>query len=263
MTTRCTVIKITRRDATVEGYTEHDRDLTIDSVDYLSSAGYTPFSVQRTSDISADNQEYHGLIDNDNITASDILSGRYDGARLEFILVDWSTQTKVRTLGIYIIGAVSVISGKYVADMRSIESELQKPIGRIVTLRCQYDLGDSDCGYSLSADSGEVDSVTSARRVFVDAALSQADGYYNGGKVVWTSGENTGRTMDVRRYIASTDTIELFEPMQSDIAVSDQYSIYRGCDKTIATCIGTFSNGVNFGGFPYVPGQSNLISGNT
>ena len=41
------------------------------------------------------------------------------------------------------------------------------------------------------------------------------------------------------------------------------YDLYRGCDKTFETCRDTFSNSVNFRGFPYIPGISDLISGQT
>lgn len=263
MTTRCTVVKITRQDATVEGYTDHDDNLTISGVTYLSSAGYTPFSVTRGSELKPDNQELVGLIDNDNLSADDLLAGVYDGARLELMLVDWSTQTKVTTLGLFILGPVRVAGDLYTVEMQSIESELAKPIGRTVTLKCPYELGDSDCGYSLSSVSGSVSSVVTADRVITDSSRTEADDYFNGGKLVWTSGANNGRTMDVKKYTLSTKQIELFEPMPSTVAVSDTFDLYRGCDKTIATCINTFSNGTAFGGFPYLPGTSNLIAGNT
>ena len=140
---------------------------------------------------------------------------------------------------------------------------MAKPIGRTYGTRCDADLGDARCGYSLSADSGAVASVTMAKRVFVDTGRSVADGYYDGEKVIWTSGANAGRTMDVKKYTLSTQTIELFEPMASGIAASDTYDLYRGCDKTFETCRDTSSNSVNFRGFPYIPGISDLISGQT
>lgn len=34
----------------------------------------------------------------------------------------------------------------------------------------------------------------------------------------------------------------------------------RGCDKRFATCVGVFGNGVNFQGFPYVPGDDFLTA---
>lgn len=261
MTTLATCWKITRRDATIEGYTDHDANLTVSGVTYLSSAGYAPSAIERSSDMQADNQELRGIIDNDNITDAELLAGVYDGARVEVLLVDWSTQTLVTKLLVGHLGEVSISENEYSVTLKSIEAELSKPIGRVFGLRCDADLGDSRCGYSLTADAGEVDTVTTSRRVWTDTGRSEADDYYTGGKVEWLTGANAGRVMDVKHYTLATQTIELFEPMASDIAPGDTYEISRGCDKTFATCRDTFSNVENFRGFPYIPGVSDLISG--
>lgn len=263
MTTHATAWKIRRADTTVEGYTDHDRDRTVDSQLYKTAAGYAPSAVARRSDLSADNQQVVGIIDSVDITAQNLLNGIYDGARVDMLQIDWDVQTLVRTLLVGFMGRPKVAGERYEIELHSIESELQKPIGRLVELRCQYDLGDSDCGFTLTADSSVVDSVTSARRVFVDAALAQADGYYNHGKVEWTTGSNAGLVSDVKRYLSGTDTVELFEPLPFDIEVGDGYDIFRGCDKTFATCKGTFSRNKTTGSYPHVPGEANLVAGNT
>lgn len=263
MTTLATCWKITRRDTVVEGYTSHDKDLTVGGVDYLSSAGYAPSAVERGSSMQADNQQVIGIIDADSLSADDLRSGIYNGARVEVLLVDWSTSTQVTKLLVGNFGSVKIEGGQYSVDMHSIEAELAKPIGRTYGLRCDAELGDTRCGYSLSADSGTVASVTTAKRVFVDTGRSEADDYYTGGKVEWLTGANAGRVMDVKRYTLGTQTIELFEPMASDISAGDTYEISRGCDKTLETCRDTFDNTVNFRGYPYIPGVSDLVAGQT
>lgn len=263
MTTHATCWKVTRRDTTVEGYTDHDLDLTVGGVTYVSAAGYAPSAVERTSDMSADNQQVVGIIDTDNLDAGDLLNGAYDGARVELFMVDWSTETMVAKLLVGHFGSVRVEDNSYSVDLHSIEAELAKPIGRTFSLRCDAELGDTRCGYALTNDTGAIDSITTQRRVFVDASLAKADGYYDGGKLEWTSGANAGRIADVKRYIAATDTVELYEPMPDDFAVSDAFDIWRGCDKTFETCRDTFSNEINFQGFPYIPGISDVVTGRT
>ena len=263
MTTLATGWKVTRRDAVVEGYTDHDEDKTVGGVTYVSAAGYAPSAVERSSDMQADNQEVLGIIDTDNLNAGDLLNGAYDGARVELILFDWATETLVEKLLVGHFGSVTVEGNRYAVTLHSIEAELSKPIGRTFGVRCDADLGDSRCGYSLSADSGSITSITTQRRVFIDTSRTEADGYYDGGKLVWTSGANDGRTMDVKKYTAASDTIELYEPMPDDFSVTDAYDIYRGCDKTFATCKATFSNQENFQGFPYIPGLSDIINGDS
>ena len=263
MTTQATGWKVTRRDAVVEGYTDHDENKTVDGVTYVSAAGYAPSSVERTNSMQADNQQVIGIIDNVNLSESDLLAGVYDGARVEVFLYDWSTSTKITDLLVGHFGSVQVVDNQYTIELQSIESELAKPIGRTYGLTCDAELGDTRCGYSLSAATGTVTSVTTARRVFTDTSRTEADDYFKNGKITWTSGANIGRTMDVKKYTLSTKTIELFEPMPSDIVSTDAFNIYRGCDKTLETCRDTFSNSDNHRGFPYVPGVSDLISGQT
>ena len=262
MTTLATCWKITRQDAIVEGYTDHDADLVIGGTTYLSSAGYVPSAIERKSDLSANNQQVVGLLDADSLSAQDLLAGVYDGARVDILLVDWSVPALVSTLLAGHLGAVQLAGDQYTAELQSLEAELNKPIGRTVQLRCDADLGDARCGYTLTGTACTVTSVTSAR-VFIDSALTAADGLFDGGKVVWQTGANAGRSMDVKTYTAATDTVELYEPMASAIEVGDTALLYRGCDKTFATCRDIFANAVNFRGFPYVPGNSNVLAGNT
>ena len=47
-------------------------------------------------------------------------------------------------------------------------------------------------------------------------------------------------------------TIQCAFPTGS-IHVGDAISVYRGCDHTLNTCVTDFSNGINFGGHPFLP----------
>lgn len=263
MTTDVLCMKITRTDATVEGYTEHDQDLVVDGTTYLASGGYVPSSIERRSDLSPNNQNIVGLIDNSNITPAKLRGGVYDGARVDVLKVDWTNTATFSTLQVYFIGKIIVRQNSYIATLLSIENELNKPIGKVAGNRCDADLGDGRCKFSLSAVTGTVSAVTTAKRIFTDTGRTEADGLFNGGYLQWTSGANNGLRMDVKKYTLSTTTIELYEPMTGVIAATDTYNIYRGCDKTRETCRDEFSNTINFRQFPYSPGTSNLLSGNT
>ena len=263
MTTLCNCWKITREDAEVYAFTDHDRDLTVGGVNYLSALGFVPSAVERSSDLTADNQTLAGIIDDATITAADLRTGKWDGARVEIIEVDWETATKERTLLVGFLGSVEIKSGQYSATLTSLEAELQKPIGRTVQLRCDADLGDSRCGYSLTADSATA-TVINNDLSFTATSLTAADAAYNGGKLTWTTGAaNDGLTFDVKRYVAATKTIELYEPTPYTIQASDPFDIYLGCDKTMETCRDTFSNIDNFRAFPHLPGIKEIVAGNT
>ena len=260
MTTLSTCWKLTRNDATVYAFTDHDADLVIGGVTYQSAVGFAPSAVERTIDLTADNQKLTGIIDSVTLTPGDLRTGKFDGARVEIIEVDWSTQTKERTLLVGFLGTVTLVDNQYTAELTSLESELAKPIGRTVALRCDANLGDARCGFSLSSDSVTVTTGGGALS-FIDTGLTADDAYYNGGKITWLTGDNAGLTFDVKRYVAASDTVELFEPTPYTIAVGDTANIFRGCDRTFETCRDTFDNVENFRGFPHVPGVKDLISG--
>jgi len=260
-TTLSTCVKITRRDANVEGYTDHDVDIIVDSILYRSSAGYVPSAVERKSDLTHDNLSIVGIIDNNNIQEDDILSGVYTGARVEIFTVDWFNPSSgpVSNFLVGFFGAPEIDGARYVLELSSLEIELNKNIGRVFDLRCDADLGDSRCGFALVSDSGSITSIVTDKRVFVDSTIVKVDGYYDGGKITWTSGQNIGRSMDVKSQVGGT--IELYEPMHYGFSASDAYDITQGCDKTFETCRDTFSRAIDFRGFPHIPGISSIASG--
>lgn len=261
MTTLAQGWKVTRTDAQVYAFTDHDRDRTVDGVVYKSAIGFVPSAVARTTKMQSDNQSLTGIIDSIDITADDMRTGRWNGARVEIIEFDWETQVKQRTLLVGFLGSLSLVNNQYTATLSSLEIELQKPIGRTVALRCDADLGDTRCGYTLTSDVGSVTTVVS-NLSFADVSLTAADGYYNYGKLTWLTGDNAGLTFDVKRYQSTGNVVELYEPTPQGIQAGDTYNIFRGCDKTFETCRDTYANAVNFRGFPHVPGVKDLIAGN-
>jgi hypothetical protein len=110
-----------------------------------------------------------------------------------------------------------------------------------------------DCEDFSYYEVGTVTSVTN-NRVFADSSRAEADGYFTGGLLTWQSGNNEGRTMEVRVYLAASDQFALFEAMPEDIQVGDTYRVHIGCDKSLTACRDTFDNVPNHRGFPYIPG---------
>jgi uncharacterized phage protein (TIGR02218 family) len=138
----------------------------------------------------------------------------------------------------------------------------------IVTPGCRVDLYSSDCGVdpNLHYNDGTVDAITDGSlgaladsMLFFDDTMTEADGTFNLGTVVWQTGLNAGRTSEVRAYFFDRGRIELWEPTPFPIQVGDTYKIYLGCNKTEKTCGDIFNNIVNHRGFPHVPGGDSII----
>src|SRR4051794_9333740 len=87
-TTYTTLFKVTRKDGTVLGFTEHDEDLVVGGVTYLSSSSYNRFNLNQTSDGRTNTTELTGAIDS-VITRADIEARLYDEAAVQKLLCNW------------------------------------------------------------------------------------------------------------------------------------------------------------------------------
>lgn len=258
-TTTATLFRITRTDAQVFGFTSHDQDIVYGGVTYSASAGYTRTAISGDAGLAADSVDIEGVLDI-TVTEADILAGLWDHARLDMLLIDWADQTEVATLKSGWLGEITTGTTGFKAELMGLTSALAQNVTELTSPTCRADLGDTRCGKSLAAFTfaGTVTSATD-RRVFV-SDLANADGYFIGGEVTWSTGANAGLTMEVKTSLA-TGAVTLFLPMPYDIAAGDTFSAVTGCDKTIATCVAKFANAVNFRGEPYLPGTHFLIKG--
>lgn len=82
-------------------------------------------------------------------------------------------------------------------------------------------------------------------------------GYFDGGKITFTSGANAGRSMEVKAYVPGL--LVLAMPMPYPLAVGDAYSLTPGCGRRIIEdCVGVYNNAINFDGEPCRPGTDDL-----
>src|SRR4051812_45956894 len=89
VTSLATCWKITRCDGMVLGFTDHDRKLFIDNIEYDSIAGFTPSTVESSSNLAVDNLDLAGQFYPTKITEVDLLAGKYDFAEVEIFLVNY------------------------------------------------------------------------------------------------------------------------------------------------------------------------------
>jgi uncharacterized phage protein (TIGR02218 family) len=153
----------------------------------------------------------------------------------------------------------------FVAEVRSLTHFLNQPVGRTYQYYCDAELGDRRCGVSLAAPSysasGSVATV-SGDRSFTAAGLGGfALNWFALGRVEWTSGANAGRRAEVSIHsvAAGAAKITLIEAPVRAITIGDGFFIQAGCDKQFVTCRTKFGNGVNFRGFPEIPGDDTIV----
>lgn len=259
-TTLATCWKVTRRDGEGFGFTDHDFDLTVEGQIYEARTGYTRSAVHAIADLSVDNLDIESALDSETLNAADLRAGVWDGAEVEIFLVNWAALSQGKIiLKRGTIGQVDLKDTVFKAELRGLTEALSQQIVELYTPDCRADLGDSRCKVELAALT-VTGSVTASddRYGFADTSRAEADGYWDGGLVTWTSGANVGRKMEVGAFAAGVFT--LFLPMPSEIAVGDTYSVRPGCDKAFETCKSRFNNVLNFRGEPHVPGSDKVLT---
>ena len=99
---------------------------------------------------------------------------------------------------------------------------------------------------------GSVTAKTS-NQVFADSSITEANQFWQFGKIVWLTGANQGYTMEIKDQTATVLT--LYFPMINTVSVGDTFTIYAGCAKDKATCKTKFGNIYNMQAEPDKPSR--------
>jgi uncharacterized phage protein (TIGR02218 family) len=249
----------------VLAFTTHDQSLVIEGETYVPSPGMQALAIQTQGNTAVDNTDIHGWLDDAAITTEDLDDGLWDYADIRFFQVNWQDLSAGRlTLRGGWIGEVRRAGPGYVAEVRGRMQALVREIGDLYAPDCQADLGDSRCKVDLSART-VTGSVTALgdQRTFFDSSRGEAPHWFDVGVLTWTSGLNNGRHMEIEYYSGSDTSPQgafvLFLPMHRAIAIGDTYAVYPGCAKTLDNCINKFNNLDNYRGYPYAPGNDQLL----
>lgn len=104
-------------------------------------------------------------------------------------------------------------------------------------------------------DTATVTGVTDTRN-FTATSLSGDEALYIGGRIRWLSGNNTGQSNLIRIFNDTTQAVTLYFESLGVIQTGDRFQFEQACQKRFAgDCVASFNNGINFRGFPYLPGK--------
>jgi uncharacterized phage protein (TIGR02218 family) len=125
---------------------------------------------------------------------------------------------------------------------------------------CIWQLYSSPCGLSKASftSSGAVATYAGNSLMSFYTNLSQADDYFDGGVIYFTSGANTGETRTINQHYNADGLISLIIALPNIPASGDTFTIYPGCDHQRSTCKNKFNNFdangyIRFRGFPFIP----------
>ena len=260
-TTLCWCWRLTRRDGTRLGFTDHDHDVTFAGTTFEAAAGFTASEMRDSVGLSVDNLEVTSALSSDRLSEPDLAAGVYDDARVEIFRVNWSAVEQRVLMRVGSLGEVRRAGLMFAAEVRGLAHYLQQPKGRLYQFTCDADLGDARCKVLLSdplyRGAGEIAGVASARR-FTAAGLDVfANDWFSRGLLTFTSGAADGQAIEVRTHTkaGSTVTVELWAPARGPLEAGQTFVVTAGCDKHLTTCKAKFANSANFRGFPHMPGN--------
>ena len=266
-TTLARAYELRRKDGLVQGFTDHDRDLSFGGVTYRADTGLTAKALQQATGLSVDNTEAFGALRSDAIAEEDILAGRYDGAEVVAWLVNWTDVSMRVTQFRGHLGEISRSGGSFTAELRGLSEQLNQPQGHIFHGRCSAVLGDARCKVDLNAPGRAVELAVEAidgARVFkFQNLLGFNDRFFEKGRVQVLSGVAAGLVGIVKNdrvTLGSERTVELWQALGMTPLAGDMLRIEAGCDKAEDTCRLRFANIVNFRGFPDIPGEDWLMA---
>lgn len=257
--------KLTLKNGTVLGFTSHDRNLTVGGVTYSSASGFTPTAVETTNNMSVDNLDVEGFLSSDAIKADDLEAGVYDGAKVEIIICDWiNPDNYPYTLRSGFLGEVEHTDTGFKAEVRGLLDVFQQNTAQKYQKTCRAILGDSKCKFPLESQgttSGTITGInTDGSFTTTNSTEDWPDGFFDYGVVTFTSGSNTGKSYEVKKFLQSNKTMSLFMPTYYEMAIGDTFKLTIGCDGNFSTCKDKFRNAVNFRGEPHVPGTDYVAS---
>lgn len=267
---------------TVLTVTDHTRRLTI------AGEVYKPLPMMPTKTSVGDglkpnNAELTYILTAAGISEADVIGGRWDYARFEYMTVrfpittvalysangavDLTTDLAQRMVGNF--GEFKVnTAGHFTVEFRSLSQPLAQELGDIVGSLCvARQLGDFTCGQPMDdyIKTGVVASVTNslALTVTLDDG-TQADDFFEFGLLQFTDGDNAFYEREVKNNVG--DALTLQRPFPFTPQVGDAVTVLAGCNRTLAKCQ-TFvnpnepsgTNVENFHAFPYVPGLSKVL----
>jgi uncharacterized phage protein (TIGR02218 family) len=261
VTTLCRCFRLERTDGMVLGFTDHDRPIVFDGTAFEPVDGLDASEDVQASGFAVGGLEVTGALRSDRLDAADLAAGLYGDATVTVHLVNWSTPSERHLLRVGRIGEVTREDGAFRAEIRGLAARLDEAKGRTFRPTCDADVGDARCAVDLSEPAfrgaGTVIAVADHRQFRASGLAAFAKGWFDRGRLEWTSGANAGRDVEVRahRKAGSSAAIELWQAMPSAIVPGDAFVVTAGCDKRFATCRQKFGNGDNFRGFPHMPGN--------
>lgn len=261
VTTTCHCWIVTRRDGVTLGFSDHDRRLIIEGIECRPESGFSASEARDRLGLGVDTVDVDGALSSLEISDADIVAGLYDGAGVATWLVNWCEPEQRELLRRAVIGKIERQDGAFSAELLSLAESLDHVSGRLIRRSCDAVLGDKRCGVDLGDERfrsyGSVQTCEGSDVLLVSLGEDHETGWFSQGTLTWTNGAHLGRVERIIDHARRLDSIvlTLWRAGESFGEPGDQFTLTAGCDRQFETCKAKFGNGLNFRGFPHLPGN--------
>lgn len=156
---------------------------------------------------------------------------------------------------------VEFINNEAVLTCIPLLNSIKRPgLRRVYQILCPHVLYGNECGaikssFGVAAVLSAVDGISITSSSFIVSINPTFDSnWFVGGYVDFVQSSLT-----TRRFIVAHDNVSGILTLNlsiSGVDVGSTVTAYPGCDHTLATCAGKFSNALNYGGFPNIPSKN-------
>jgi uncharacterized phage protein (TIGR02218 family) len=264
-TTTAKCWRVIRTDGVTLGFTDHDRPLLVAGTNCVPSFGLDGGEVPSRLGQQVETGEVLGVLDSAAIAEDDILLGRYDGARVETWLLNWSEPSQCVMLRVDTIGEIVREDGVFRAELRSPQQALNITRGRVFQGLCDASVGDARCGVDTgnAAYRGEaiVVGLIDDFQLRVSGLSGFEEHWFAFGVALWTDGQRHGLRDPIltHRRNADGDILGFSSRVGEWCSPGDVLTVTVGCDRRFTTCREKFANTANFRGFPHIPGSDYVL----
>jgi hypothetical protein len=144
--TTCLCWRLERQDGFKVGLTDHDRALTFGGVTYSPGAALSAARFETAGGLRPGRASGDGALVADALTEADLAAGLWTRARVHVYRVDWQATEDHILIWTGFLSEITQRGDQFEAELISLKAELERPVGRLLSRRCDAALGDARCG---------------------------------------------------------------------------------------------------------------------
>jgi uncharacterized phage protein (TIGR02218 family) len=263
--TRCRMIAIIPEIGDAFGLTDSDKDkdftlAEVGALTYEAGTGIYSSDIALSCGLDANNFEIRGPLKvTGPITMAQVLGGVFNYAEVYLFEVNWKALADgaIKLLKGNVLEA-RIEGGEFVFEIRDQFDKYNQSVGRLITNQCDADFADGiRCNATPTEIVGTVTAATNAMQFTVSFAGAYANDFFNKGKVIGLTGDNTDSVMEIEDW-TSAGAITLFAPLPATPTIGDTFTVRDGCGKSRVDCM-AHDNIVEFRGYPEVPGSDQVL----